>query len=76
MPKHSKVLEIEITVQQFLNACSPYELKELDLLIQSPRYQRRMNCTHEVTDEVAPMVELCRNCGTLNPSKTIEVHEN
>lgn len=69
MPKHSKVLEIEITVQQFLNACSPYELKELDLLIQSPRYQNKMNCNHEVIDEVTPMVSECRNCGTLNPLK-------
>lgn len=76
MPKHSKVLEIEITVEQFLNACSGNELKELDLLLHSPRYRNRMNCTHEVLDEVAPMIVQCRNCEMLNPPKAIDVYEN
>jgi hypothetical protein len=43
MPKHTKVITIEITVEQFLDNCSDSELKELDLLIQSPRYQNRIN---------------------------------
>ena len=43
MPKHTKVFTIEITPERFLEACSDDELKELDLLIQSERYQVRMN---------------------------------
>lgn len=43
MPEIAKVLHIEITPEQFLDNCSDNELKEIDLLIQSPRYQNRMN---------------------------------
>lgn len=43
MPKVTKVLTIEVTPEQFLDNCSDNELKELDLLIQSPRYQNRIN---------------------------------
>ena len=42
MPKNQKVITIEITPEQFLNACSPMELMELEVLIMSPRYQRLM----------------------------------
>jgi hypothetical protein len=33
MPKLSKSFHLEITVEQFLNACSLLELQEVDLLI-------------------------------------------
>ncbi|WP_288370358.1 hypothetical protein [uncultured Algoriphagus sp.] len=39
MPKISKQFHLEITVEQFLNACSYLELQELDLLLEG--YLRR-----------------------------------
>ena len=42
MPEIAKVLHIEITPEQFLDNCSDNELKEIDLLIQSPRYLSRI----------------------------------
>lgn len=42
MPKLNKSFHLEITIEQFLEACSPLELQELDLLIQSPRYQNKI----------------------------------
>lgn len=35
MPKLSKQFHLEITVEQFLNACSYLELQELDLRLDS-----------------------------------------
>ena len=43
MPTLSKVLTVNVTVEQFLENCSDLELKELDLLIQLPRYANRIN---------------------------------
>lgn len=51
MPIHQKIFTIEITPQQFLNNCSPAELKEVDLLIQGAFYQNRMKAS------------TCRICG-------------
>jgi len=45
MPKISKVFKIEITPERFIDACSDTELKELDLLLQSPRFQQRLKAT-------------------------------
>lgn len=42
MPKLTKVFTLAITPEQFLENCSDLELKELDLLIQSERYQHRI----------------------------------
>jgi len=42
MPKIDKVLTLEISPEQFLNSCSATELQEIDLLIQSPRFQYKM----------------------------------
>ena len=42
MPKHTQVINIEITPERFLESCSDDELKEVDLLIQSERYQMRI----------------------------------
>lgn len=44
MPEISKVLKLKITPEQFLDSCSEDELKEIDLLIQSPRYVNKMRC--------------------------------
>jgi len=43
MPTLTKVLTVTVTPEQFLENCSDIELKELDLLIQSPRYANRIN---------------------------------
>lgn len=42
MPQINKALILEITPEQFLNQCSPLELKEIDTLIQSAHYVKRM----------------------------------
>jgi len=42
MPTITKVLSVTVTPEQFLENCSTDELKELDLLIQSPRYANRI----------------------------------
>jgi hypothetical protein len=43
MPTLTKVLTVTVTPEQFLENCSDLELKELNLLIQSPRYANRIN---------------------------------
>ncbi|WP_162343201.1 hypothetical protein [Cyclobacterium salsum] len=42
MPRINKVYTLEVGVEQFLNACSPLELKEVEMLILSPRFKNRM----------------------------------
>lgn len=51
MPKINKQFFLEISPEQFLNNCSPLELKEIDHLIQSPQYVKRMES------------QICRSCG-------------
>lgn len=53
MPKINKAFHLEVTVEQFLNACSAIELKELDLLLCSPRYQSKMNGVEKAINELA-----------------------
>ena len=48
MPTLTKVLTVTVTPEQFLENCSDIELKELDLLIQSPRYANRINEKKEI----------------------------
>lgn len=48
MPEITKVLTVRITPEQFLENCSDIELKELDLLIQSPRYVNRVNDNKQI----------------------------
>ncbi len=48
MPTLTKVLTVSVTPEQFLENCSDLELKELDLLIQSPRYANRINQKKEI----------------------------
>lgn len=42
MPRITKHFELEITPERFLEACSILELQELDMLLQSPRYQDKL----------------------------------
>lgn len=46
-----KTLSLEITVEQFLNSCSPLELIEINMLIQNDFYTKRMNA------------QVCIGCG-------------
>lgn len=43
MPTISSSSTISITPEKFLNACSPTELWELDILLQSPRIRQKIN---------------------------------
>ena len=43
MPRLDKMFSLEVTPEQFLRNCSPTELVEVDLLIQSPCYQMKMH---------------------------------
>lgn len=42
MPEITKVFQVDITPERFLDACSDDELKEIDLLIQTERFQNRI----------------------------------
>ena len=43
MPKINQLSIIDITPERFLESCSPTELREIDHLIQSPRFRVRMD---------------------------------
>jgi len=43
MPEIQKEIYIKVTPEQFLQACSDNELREVDLLIQSPRFAKRLD---------------------------------
>lgn len=58
MPQINKILHIDITVEQFLDACSGSELHEVDMLIQSRKYMDKMkedgfagNAQYKLLDE-------------------------
>ncbi len=42
MPEITKIFQVDITPERFLDACSDDELKEINLLIQSERFQQRI----------------------------------
>ncbi len=42
MPSITKIFQVDITPERFLDACSDEELKEIDLLIQTERFQNRI----------------------------------
>ena len=42
MPAITKNFQVDITPERFLDACSDEELKEIDLLIQTERFQNRI----------------------------------
>jgi hypothetical protein len=51
MPRIDKIFTLEITPEQYLEACSAVELITLDMLLQSPRYQHKMMSECEVPEE-------------------------
>ncbi len=64
MPKINQVNGIDITREKFLEACNSTELKELELLITSNRYQKQM-CKQENLIGVNQCISRCKDCGTL-----------
>jgi hypothetical protein len=42
MPKITQINQIDISPEKFLNACSPEELIEVELLLYSPRFQDKI----------------------------------
>lgn len=42
MPTLNKTYSLTITPEQFLEACDPLELQEVDLLLNSVRFRNRM----------------------------------
>jgi hypothetical protein len=55
MPTLSKNFTLTITPEQFLENCSDLELKELDLLIQMPRYSHRIVQLQELERQGKPL---------------------
>lgn len=51
MPKLSKSFHLEITVEQFLNACSLLELQEVDLRLDS--YLKKAQAEHDRQERLA-----------------------
>jgi len=47
MPKIQSINTIDVTPEKFLEACDSTELKELELLLSSHRYQAKMRWTNE-----------------------------
>lgn len=61
MPEINKQFTLQVTPEQFLDACSAEELMEIDLLIQAPRYQSliklgRADAAEDAKDLIIPVV--------------------
>ncbi len=70
MPTLSKNFTLTITPEQFLENCSDLELKELDLLIQMPRYSHRIVQLQELEHQGKP------HCGNGNQKQVNESKNN
>lgn len=65
MPKMNKAFTLEITVDQFVRECSPIELHELDMLMQSKWVQNRMKPVEHIANwrtDVVSNVKPCSKC--------------
>lgn len=56
MPAINQQTQIVITPERFLNACSASELIELQILLNSPRYQEKMDS--DASDQPAANEEM------------------
>ena len=63
MPKIQKVLNLEISPEQFLSNCSEIELMETQLLLQSKKYQDKINDSEAIAIEDLTKIRSCRVCG-------------
>jgi len=52
MPVLTKQYSLEVTPEQFLSNCSPEELYEVMLQLQSPRYQDKLATVMFQQDEI------------------------
>ncbi|MDN3621319.1 hypothetical protein QWY81_17765 [Polaribacter undariae] len=43
MPKVEKTLTLHVSPEKFLSACSQLELKQVETLMRSRRYQNKLN---------------------------------
>lgn len=66
MPKINQLSIIDITPERFLESCSPTELREIDHLIQAPRFRVRMEQEEEphpkyrdIDDIIDPIALTC-----------------
>ncbi len=50
MPKITKQFELDVTPERFLNACSPEELIEVELLITRPMFVQIMKDAQKQID--------------------------
>ena len=64
MPKINQVNVIDITPEKFIEACRPTELKEVELLIGSNRYQQQM-CEHKNQAGLSQCHSRCKDCGLI-----------
>lgn len=55
MPRIQKIFTLEVSVEKFLENCSTTELIELDLLLNSPRYQEKMKESVNMSETVIPI---------------------
>ena len=42
MPRLTKVFKLEVTLEQFLDACDSDELQEIEILLSKKRYQEKI----------------------------------
>lgn len=42
MPRITKLFKLEITIEQFLDACDGDELQEIEILLSKKKYQDKM----------------------------------
>ena len=54
MPKIVRMFDLEVRPEQFLEACSPLELIEIDHLLSAPRFQQKMS--RERSEEIKKRV--------------------
>lgn len=52
MPKINQLNVIDVTPEKFLRECSPEELRETELLLQSPHNQIRMYGSYTPDSEI------------------------
>ena len=66
MPLITKINTFDISLSEFLDACSGIELKELTLFLKNPRYQDKIdNIPESVKRDFLRMygIRFCRECG-------------
>ncbi len=81
MPQITKILNIDITPEKYIQNCSIQELIELEILINSPEVQNKINlkepviictsCNSEVMHNPSTKEYYCTNCETAKGAQTV-----